>query len=463
VLNRLRSVALFAELPEEDLACLSVGLEEVHVPAGVTLFSEGDAGDRAFVVLDGELEIVKATAGGEMLLAVKTEGIVGEMALLEQAPRNASVRARRDTTLLAIPKAQLDELLATSPNASRALFAVMLDRWRDTQSKLQQTERMAQLGTLTAGLAHELNNPAAAVNRSAGQLGDALGSYGDARARVALAVEHSALAAVQEAMDKVQERRGVSPDLDALTRGDQEERLESWLEEHDVARAWEIAPGLVDAGVGIERLDALAATVDDPEGLQAVVCLIDAVHTLLTLVHQVEEGSRRMSAIVKALKSYSYLDQAPVQDVDVAAGLDDTLLILEHKMKGISVRREYDGDLPLIEALGSELNQVWTNLIDNAVDAVGSSDDPQITVRARRNGSGIAVEVEDNGPGIPEDVRPRIFDAFYTTKPPGQGTGLGLDISQNIVVHHHRGRITVDSVPGRTCFRVELPLRMSDR
>jgi signal transduction histidine kinase len=182
-------------------------------------------------------------------------------------------------------------------------------------------------------------------------------------------------------------------------------------------------------------------------------------------VYQIEEGTRRMSAIVKALKSYAYLDQAPVQNVDVTGGLDDTLMLLAHKTKDVEVIREYAEDLPKVEALGGELNQVWTNLVDNALYAIAESgrDDGKLIVRARPGESGVVVEVEDNGPGIPEEIQTRIFDSFYTTKPPGSGTGLGLDISRTIVLHHHGGNLTVDSVPGRTVFRVELPLRLPKR
>ena len=195
--------------------------------------------------------------------------------------------------------------------------------------------------------------------------------------------------------------------------------------------------------------------------LPAVVDLISAAQEQLSLVHQIEEGTRRMSAIVKALKSYAYLDQAPVQNVDVTVGLDDTLMLLEHKTKGIEVVREYGDDVPVIEALGGELNQVWTNLIDNAIYAIEEAGEPgRLTVRATPTDTGLTVEVEDNGSGIPEEIRQRIFDSFFTTKPPGSGTGLGLDISRNIVLHHHGGNLSVDSEPGRTTFKVELPLRL---
>ena len=459
--EQLRSVPLFTELPDEDLEMLCPHVEEVTLPAGELLFAEGDVGDRAYVVIDGTVEIVKATPGGEVLLALKSDGVIGEMALLEEAPRNASVRARFESTLLAIPKEQLDELLASSPSASRAFFEVMLSRWRDTQSSLQQSERMAQLGTLTAGLAHELNNPAGAVNRSAGQLGEAMRAYGDARAAVAAMLDESERTFVDELMRDLYERKGVGTELSALDRSDREDEVEDWLVDHDVDRSWELAPGLVDSGVTAEWLDRLEDNVAE-SNRGAVVGLVNAAHEQLSLVHQVEEGTRRMSAIVKALKSYSYLDQAPVQDVDLKVGLNDTLMLLEHKAKHVKVEKDYQPDLPVIEALGSELNQVWTNLIDNALYALEDSDteDPTLTVRTMTADGGVAVEIEDNGPGIPEEIQKRIFDSFFTTKPPGSGTGLGLDISRNIVIYHHSGNLTVESKPGRTVFRVDLPLRL---
>jgi signal transduction histidine kinase len=462
--ERLRTVPLFSDLPTEDLERLSVGIEEIKLPAGILLFSEGDRGDRAFVVLEGQIEVVKATVGGEVLLAVQSEGVVGEMALLEDAPRNASVRARSDATLLAIPKVRLDELLDSSPSASRALFKVMLGRWRDTQASLQQSERMAQLGTLTAGLAHELNNPAAAVNRSAGQMAEAVARYGDARAVVALELGEGGSSLVDLLLEGLYDRRGATGSLSALGRADLEDDVESWLADHDVDRSWELAPGLVDAGITLDQLSDLADRVEGIK-LTGVIGLIGATQEQLALLYQIEEGTRRMSAIVKALKSYAYLDQAPVQNVEVTAGLDDTLLLLEHKTKDIEVRREYADDLPRIEALGGELNQVWTNLIDNALYALAESKTAggRLTVRVTPAESGVVVEVEDNGPGIPEEIQKRIFDSFFTTKPPGSGTGLGLDISRNIVIHHHGGNLTVDSQPGRTVFRVQLPLRLPGR
>lgn len=464
-LDMLREVPLFTDLDPDDLERLCVGIEEVRVPAGELLFSEGDPGDRAFVVVEGQLEILKATVGGEVLLAVHSAGgVVGEMALLENAPRNASVRARSDVVLLAIPKERLDELLDSSPSASRAFFRVMLRRWRNTQASLQHSERMAQLGTLTAGLAHELNNPAAAVNRSAGQLATVVARYGDARADVARELGEEAESAVASLLDRLRQRRGAGTILSALDRADREDETEVWLDGHGVDRSWELAPSLVDAGVTVDDLADLAGRVE-ADRLGEVVGLITIAEEQLGLVHQIEEGTRRMSAIVKALKSYAYLDEAPVQDVDVRAGLEDTLTLLEHKLKGIAVRREYADDVPRIEALGSQLNQVWTNIIDNAAYALTESGtvDPRLIVRVSSTPDRVVVEIEDNGPGIPEEIRSRVFDPFFTTKPPGSGTGLGLDISRSIVILHHGGNLSVESEPGRTVFLVELPLRLPQR
>lgn len=462
MLDVLKAIPLFADLPEQDLATLAEGVDEVALRAGEVLFKEGEEGHHAYVVTAGEIEITKASAGRELLLAVKGPGmVVGEMALLEEAPRSATVRARSDTRLLRIPKAQLDALLAASPTAVRALFAVVLGHWRSTQVTLRQSERMAQLGTLTAGLAHELNNPAAAVRRGSEELREAVTEYAEARAALAEAgLGDSVRPTLDELRERARTHAGHPPDLDPLTRSDREDEIESWLEDHDVGRAWEIAPVLVDLDLDEEALDTIVRTFGD--GVAPLVLRwLRATHTALTLVSEVEEAAGRMSAIVKALKSYSYLDQAPLQEVDLAAGLDDTLLIMKSKIKDIAVRRSYAPDLPRIEGYGSELNQVWTNLIDNAADAVHATgrSDGKIIIRAFRADGRVAVEIEDNGTGIPDAIRDRVFDSFFTTKPPGSGTGLGLDISYGIVVHRHRGNISVSSEPGRTTFRVELPLR----
>jgi len=244
--------------------------------------------------------------------------------------------------------------------------------------------------------------------------------------------------------------------MDALARSDRERELEEWLQHRGVEETWEVAPALADLAYGEEELEGWLRRLA-PDKFVVAVRWLAAIHTLHGLLAEIGQGATQLSEIVKAIKSYTYLDQAPVQNVDIHEGLDNTLLILRSKLKaGITVKRTYDRGLPPIVAYGSELNQVWTNIIDNAADALQGSG--EITIRTRRESGWVVVEIEDNGPGIPEEIMPRIFDPFFTTKPPGQGTGLGLDITYNIVVYRHRGDIKVTSQPGKTCFQVWLPI-----
>lgn len=459
VIEFLREVPLFSSLPEADLARLSQSIEEVRLRAGEELFAEGSPGDRAYVIREGQLEVLKASSGRSVLLAVREPPqVIGEMALLEDKPRTATVRARTDCVLLAIDKEHLDLLMSTSSSAGRAMFYTVLSRWRATEAMLRQSEKMAQLGTLTAGVAHELNNPAAAVKRGADQLSTALLKLEQAQSQLgkaSLTVAQKAL--LPELALRVQEAAAKPFTQDALARMDLEGALEGWLERQGVDRAWELAPPLVALRYEAGGLATLAQDFP-PDQLVALLEWLTASYEAQTLTKEIGLAAGRISDIVRALKSYSYLDQAPVQSVDVHEGLDNTLLILRHKLRaGITVERMYAPDLPKIEAYGSELNQVWTNILDNAADALPERGG-HISIRTRRDRDGVVVDIEDDGPGIPEPLQSRIFDSFFTTKPPGKGTGLGLNISYNIVVHKHRGDITFTSIPGKTCFHVWLPL-----
>jgi signal transduction histidine kinase len=444
--ERFRQVGLFADLADDDLARICGLARDVRLEPGQVLFREGDWADQAFVVTSGEVEVLKTTDRREVLLAVRGEDdVIGEMALLEHAPRSATVRARTPTRLLSIPKAALDDLLATSPSAARAVFSPLLRRVRETNDQLRHSERMAQLGVMTAGVAHELNNPAAAVQAATQQLQAELD-------RLTESLAGRTAPAVLELLRQVAERP--LADRGPMEISDAEAAVEDWLGEADVDEAWTLAPALVEAGIGVEDLAGLGPDVDIAG---AARFLAPAAAVRRTAGH-IGEGARRLSGIVRALRSYSYLDRAPVQDVDVVRGIEDTLTLLGHVTAGVRVVRDMDSALPPIVALGSELNQVWTNLIQNACDALAGIEEPTLTMRALRDGDRVVVEVEDNGPGIPPNVQERVFDAFYTTKAPGQGTGLGLQISHRIVVLEHRGELTLTSQPGRTVFRVRLPI-----
>ena len=455
----LKNVSLFEGLSDDDFERLAGMAEEVRLGKGDLLFAEGSAADSAYVIERGAVEIIKRSGDRDVLLAIRGPGdVIGEMALLDETSRMAGVRAREEAVLHAIGQEQLRTLLESSTSAATAMFRTVLGRWRTTEAMLRQNERMAQLGTLTAGLAHEMNNPAAAVQRGSGQLVEALEAWQEAASRAAaldLAPEQREELRRLEASAR---EHGASPlVMDSMGRSDRESELEEWLSGHGCELdAWELGPGLVDMNLGETDLVAIEETFGKT-ALSDVFGLLHKSYNVHNLLTEVGQGAQRISEIVAALKSYSYLDQAPIQAVDLHKGLDDTLLILRSKLRlGISVHKVYASDLPMIQGYGSELNQVWTNIIDNAADALDAAG--TLSIRTRRDGDWAVVEIEDDGPGIPDEIVERIFDSFFTTKPPGKGTGLGLDISYNIVASKHRGDLSVRSKPGQTVFEIRLPI-----
>ncbi|MFC2029396.1 sensor histidine kinase [Chloroflexota bacterium] len=325
---------------------------------------------------------------------------------------------------------------------------------------LRQSEKLATLGKLSAGMAHELNNPAAAAQRGAAQLQATISHLQQTHLELGrLDLKDEQLESLLVLDELARERAKQPVDMDSLARSDREYELEIWLDEQSVENAWEIAPALVNLGYGRDELATLLAEFA-PTQFLAVVNWLNDTYISYSLLEEIGQGTGRITELVRALKGYSYLDQAPIQTVDIHAGLDSTLVILRSKLRsGVTVHREYADDLPQIQAFGSELNQVWTNIIDNAIDAMNGSG--EITLRTRYDDQWAIVEIEDNGPGIPDAILPTLFDPFSTTKPPGQGTGLGLNISHNIVVQKHQGRIDVFSEPGQTRFEVRIPIDCS--
>jgi signal transduction histidine kinase len=461
MLDELRRIPLFADLSEEDLERLYQMAETVSIPAGELVLREGDQGDSLFVVLDGELEVTKRQGSQDILLALYKPGqFFGEMALLEQAPRSASVRTLQESRLLVISQVAFQTLLSCSPSAPMKILHTVTSRLRSTESALIQNEKMAALGTLAAGLAHELNNPAAAIRRSAAQLREALAERDRSAARLhSLATDQHQKVALGALQEEVAERKIAVPPDDPLALCDLEDGLQEWLEDHGVDEAWELAPALVASGWDRDELERLTERFSSTQ-LPVVVGWLGAGSSVYGLLEEVRQSAEAMSEIVKAVKTYSYLDQAPIQEVDVVESLENTLVLLRPKITaGITITREYADDVPLIEAYGSELNQVWTNLIDNAIDAIAGRG--ELTLRAFAAESTVSVDVIDDGPGIPQEIQPRIFEPFYTTKDPGAGTGLGLHTAYNIVVHKHRGQLQVASRAGETRFRVVLPIRLA--
>ena len=326
---------------------------------------------------------------------------------------------------------------------------------------LRQSEKLATLGRLSAGVAHELNNPAAAVQRGAAQLGDAVSRLGEAQLRLGgMRFPPEQRQTLTRLSEQAQERNEQTLALDPLARSDRESEIEDYLEDAGLENAWDHAPILVGIGYGLDDVTALADTFTTAQ-FSTVIASLGATHTTHTLLDEIGQGASRISEIVAALKSYTYMDQAPVQLLDIHEGLDNTLVMLGSKLRnGIDVRREYAEGLPDVQGYGGELNQVWTNLIDNAIDAMDGRG--QLWLRTHDADGEVIVEITDSGPGIPEENVPHIFDPFYTTKPVGKGTGLGLSISHNIVVQKHRGEISVHSRPGETRFRVKLPVKIEE-
>ncbi len=425
VVARLRETPLFGGLDDGSLRALAERGEIADLAAGDMLIREGDQADAMFVVLDGELEVTKRSGRSEIPLArVGPGSLQGEIAALEGGRRLASVRAVTAAEVLKIPTEAIRELLAAGPDTAVAIIRTVVVRLRGMESALREREKLAGLGTLAAGLAHELNNPAAAMRRSVAGLEEAL-ERRDALARP------SQLPPAPEARS-----------LRSLERADAIEELSSLVET-------EAAAPLVDAGWTAPALRGMPAET---------VAWLAADASVRELLGELRMAGGRISEIVGAVKGYAYLDQAPVQRVDVRIGLEQTLVILRHRLReGVNVVWELEADLPEIEAFGSELNQVWTNLIDNATDAMDGRGTLTIRAEADPDTDGVRVSICDTGPGVPDDVRAKLFEPFFTTKPPGVGTGLGLHISHGVIARHG-GRIEVEEPDeGGTCFTVTLP------
>ncbi|MCB2206010.1 hypothetical protein KQI65_14810 [bacterium] len=322
---------------------------------------------------------------------------------------------------------------------------------------LRENERLATLGKLSAGVAHELNNPASAAQRGAEQLTTIVEKLENVEYRLGAAeLSDWQLEKIVPHLERLKERAMQPLNLDPLERSDQEDEIERWLEKKGIKDAWELAPILVQASCNCDHLTELAKHFSD-EHFGIVVAMLSHRFAARSVLAEIRYGANRISELVHALKSYSYLDQAPKKSVDVHEGLNSTLVMMQSSLKrGITVRRAYEENLPTIEAYGGELNQVWTNLIDNAISAMNG--EGILTIRTSHDDVDLIVEIMDSGPGIPEDIRHRIFDPFFTTKAPGEGTGLGLNISYTIITQKHHGSLSVRSKPGETCFEIRLPL-----
>jgi signal transduction histidine kinase len=455
LVSDLRRIEIFSDLPEEGLRWLAEKGEVVQLRPGEVFLKEGTPADKLFVLLDGEIRFQMSGGPDAPVYRVSAGQVTGLLPYSRMTHFRGTGQAVVPSRGLLLHKDVFPELLRRMPQLGQRFVGLLADRIRETTRVETQRDKMAALGKLSAGLAHELNNPAAAAQRATANLRETLESVRDASirlARHALSPEQreTILRFEREASDY----KAPIP-VDALAQSDREEQVADWLEKHRVPGAWKIAPVLADVGVEVPGLEGLAAEVGDVVLTDALIRIASLI-SVVRLIGEIENSTRRISQLVRAVKEYSHMDRPAMEETDVHQGLENTLTMLGHQLKrGIHVVREYEKGLPLICAYGGELNQIWTNLMDNAIEAMRGQG--ELRVRTAREIDRVLVEICDSGPGIPADVLPRIFDPFFTTKGVGEGTGLGLDTACRIARNHH-GEIRVSSQPGDTRFQVYLPI-----
>ena len=452
--SELLRVPVFVDLPDDQIAWFLSEVQELRLQAGETYLRQGDPADSMFVVLEGQLQ-ARGELGGETIIVSNKPGdVTGVLPFSRMKQATVTGRAVTESRLLRFPASLFPELVQKMPELTKRLVGVMSDRIREVTRIEQQRDRLASLGKLSAGLAHELNNPASAAKRATSQLRTILRRIKDASHELG---RRELTPAQKSEIEKLEtsftEQDGPPPDT--LTIADLEDQIDSLLRSHGQNDLWQLAAALARRGIKPAVLESLFATLEAGTARAALVRIAASVE-VANLLNEIESSTSRISDLVRAIKEYTYMDQGPVQNVDIVKSLETTLTILNHKLKhGVAVQRDYQRVPFLVNSFGSELNQVWTNLIDNAIDAMGGKG--ELRVRTYRADTCVVVEIGDNGPGISPEVKPHIFEPFFTTKGVGEGTGLGLDTVQRIV-KKHRGNIQVNSKPGDTRFQVWLPL-----
>jgi len=455
-LQEVRVTPLFANLPDDRLGCLADG-EIVTASPGTMLALENEKNDFFHVLLEGEVRITRTYEKQTILMRVSKPGnYFGEIMFLLDIPALAAVRVTKPARLFRLNEAGFWRMMTQCDEIAREVFRAAATRMRNVEGYSQQREKLASLGTMAAGLAHELNNPAAAARRAATHLGETANKAQLFLCQLSRSLDAEHWQHLLNAELQAAEKVAQAPVLNHLERSDHEDTIAQWLDARSVPFAWDIAPTFVSTGLDSAWLEDVMGKLP-PESQAGAIGWLEARLNLKLLTAQVEQSTGRIVELVKAIKSYTYMDQAPTQEVDIHEGLESTLSMLGYKLRNVTVVREFDRSLPRITAYGSELNQVWTNLIDNAIDAVKGSG--KICVGTCLEDDQIVVEIVDNGPGIPLEVQSHMFEPFFTTKGVGSGTGLGLVLSNRIVSSRHGGEIEFESKPGETRFKVRLPLK----
>jgi signal transduction histidine kinase len=452
--SELLRVPAFANLPEDQIEWFLSQAEELNLHAGDIYAKQGDPADFMFVILEGSFQWRGDFNGETFVIASKLGDVTGALPFSRMTQFKVTGRAVSDGRILRFPASQFPNLIQKMPELAQRLVGLMADRIREATRMEQQRDRLAGLGKLSAGLAHELNNPASAAKRATAQLRDTIKRIKDASQELG---KRELTPAQKSEIEKLEASftQSHEPPPDALTISDLEDQIDSLLRSHGQNDLWQLSAELAQRGITPEALASLFDNLDSGTARAALV-RIAAVVEIAGLLNEIESSTSRISDLVRAIKEYTYMDQSPVQNVDVVKSLETTLTILNHKLKrGVAVQREYQPVPFLVNSFGSELNQVWTNLIDNAIDAMSGKG--ELRVRTYRDDGCVVVEIGDNGPGISKEIESHIFEPFFTTKGVGEGTGLGLDTVQRIV-RKHKGNIQVQSKPGDTRFQVWLPL-----
>lgn len=454
ILDLLRKVPVFADIPDDQVDWFLSKSQDVSVRANDTFARPGDPAEWMFVLLEGEFQWRGDFAGETIVRDLKAGEVAGILPFSRMKNYFIAGRALTDGRMLRFPSSAFPELVHKMPELTTRLVGLMSDRIREATRFEQQRDRLAALGKLSAGLAHELNNPASAAKRASSQLRDMLKRIKNAAHELG---RRDLNAHQREEIERLEAllMQADGPPPDPLTASALEDQLDSLLRSHGQNDLWQLSADLARRNFRPESLEHLFEIFDADTARAALVRISTSIE-IAGLLKEIESSASRISDLVCAIKEYTFMDQAPKQNVDIVKTLENTLTILNHKLKrGVTVERDYDKTPLLVDSFGSELNQVWTNIIDNAIDAMGGKG--ELRVRTYRQDGCAVVEVVDNGPGISPEVLPHIFEPFFTTKGVGEGTGLGLDTAQRIV-RKHRGSIQVRSNPGNTCFQVWLPL-----
>ena len=467
IVEALRTIVPLQGLSDSEYEWLATNGTEYVGEDGAIVFNDGAPVDKMHLILKGEIHVRRPKGSAAQIFIGRAGQLTGRIPYSRMKKYGGDGYCVGDHWSMNIPEELFPEMLAAIPSMSQRCVSVLLDRTREVTRMEQQGEKLNALGKLAGNLAHELNNPASAAQRAAASLFGDLKEYGQQRHQLGRMIQSAEQDAAlkawyertrQQMSDYCERSAG---HFSALVLADREDAVAVWLEKHNIPDAWSLAPALAESPLTIAQLDELAE-IANPELLALGIPAFAMSLRVERMAETVIDSTVRIFDLISAIKDYSYMDQAPIQDVDLAESIDSTLAIMQSQLQGVQVVKDFDPALPRISAYGSELNQVWTVLIENALEAIEESKraDGVLRLTTRLSGQSALVEIWDNGTGVPEDLRSRVFEPFFTTKAPGRGLGLGLDTAQRIV-HKHSGVVTLKSKPGETCFQVRLPLNQA--